>query len=57
MGNTSRRAVIFILLRFHPLIGAATPKAETKEIWEAYLQEARGPRVRHSAERYLRSFR
>jgi len=45
MGNTSRRAVIFILLRFHPLIGTATPKTETKETWEAYLQEARGPYI------------
>jgi hypothetical protein len=29
-------------LRFHPFIGAATPKTETQETWEAYLQEARG---------------
>jgi hypothetical protein len=38
--NKSRLAVILLLLRFHPSIGAATLKPETKEAWDTYLQEA-----------------
>jgi hypothetical protein len=38
--NKFQLAVIFILLRFHPFIGAATLKSETKEAWDAYLQAA-----------------
>jgi hypothetical protein len=38
--NKFQLAVIFILLRFHPFIGAATLKPETKEAWDAYLQAA-----------------
>jgi hypothetical protein len=38
--NKFRLAAILILLRFHPAIGAATLKAETKEAWDAYLQAA-----------------
>jgi hypothetical protein len=40
MSNKFRPAVILILLRFHPSIGAATLKTETKEAWDAYLQAA-----------------
>jgi len=35
-----RLAAVFILLRFHPSIGAATLKAETKAAWDTYLQAA-----------------
>jgi len=40
MSNKFRLTVILILFPFHPSIGAATLKAETKEAWDAYLQEA-----------------
>lgn len=40
MCNKIRLAVVFILLRFHPSVGAATLKPETKEAWDAYLQAA-----------------
>src|ERR1700719_262358 len=40
MNHKFRLALILILLRFHPSLGAATLKAETKEAWEAYLQAA-----------------
>jgi hypothetical protein len=40
MCNKFRLAAIFILLRVHPSIGAATLKPETKEAWDAYLQAA-----------------
>jgi hypothetical protein len=38
--NKFQLAVILILLRFHPFIGAATLKPETKEAWDAYMQAA-----------------
>jgi hypothetical protein len=38
--NKFQLAVILILLRFHPSIGAATLKPETKEAWDAYMQAA-----------------
>ena len=40
MSNKFRLAAILILLRFHPSIGAATLKPETKAAWDAYLQAA-----------------
>jgi hypothetical protein len=40
MSNRIRIAVILIVLRFHPSIGAATLKPETKAVWDAYLQAA-----------------
>jgi hypothetical protein len=40
MSKKFRLAVVLILLRFHPSIGAATLKTETKEAWDAYLQDA-----------------
>jgi hypothetical protein len=36
----TRLAVILILLRLHPSVGAATLKTETKEAWDAYLKTA-----------------
>jgi hypothetical protein len=36
----TRLAVILILLRLHPSVGAATLKTETKEAWDAYLKAA-----------------
>ena len=36
----TRLAVILILLRFHPSLGAASLKTETKEAWDAYLKTA-----------------
>ena len=40
MTNKIRLGVILILLRFYPCSEAATLKPETKEAWDAYLQEA-----------------
>jgi hypothetical protein len=40
MTNKVRLAVILVLLRFHPSVGAATLKPETKAAWDAYLQAA-----------------
>ncbi|HXA64275.1 MAG TPA: hypothetical protein VNV82_03935 [Bryobacteraceae bacterium] len=40
MTNKIRLGVILILLRFYPSSEAATLKPETKEAWDAYLQEA-----------------
>ena len=40
MSNKLRLGVILILLRFHPAIGAATLRTETKEAWDAYIQAA-----------------
>ncbi len=33
-------AAVFILLRWHPFLGAATLKPETKDAWDAYLRAA-----------------
>src|SRR5882757_8024884 len=38
--NKVRIATVLLLLRFHPSIGAASLKPETKEAWVAYLQAA-----------------
>lgn len=40
MSNKFRLALILILLRFHPSMGAATLKTETKEAWDEYIQGA-----------------
>jgi hypothetical protein len=40
MTNKIRIAAISLLLQFHPSIGAATLKPETKAAWDAYLQAA-----------------
>jgi hypothetical protein len=40
MTNKIQIAAILLLLRFHPSIGAATLKPETKAAWDAYLQAA-----------------
>jgi len=40
MINKTRLAAIFILLRFHPSVVAATLMEETKAAWDAYLREA-----------------
>ena len=40
MSNKFRLTVILMLSPFHPSLGAATLKPETKEAWDAYLQAA-----------------
>jgi hypothetical protein len=40
MTNKLPLTVIFILLRFHPSIGAATLRPETKAAWDTYVQAA-----------------
>jgi hypothetical protein len=40
MTNKFRFAVIVLLLRFHPSLGAASLKTETKEAFDVYLQAA-----------------
>src|SRR5580658_1182109 len=40
MANKIRLAAALIVLRFHPSIGAATLKPETKAAWDEYLQAA-----------------
>jgi hypothetical protein len=40
MTNKFRLAVILILLRFHPSLGAATLTTETKAAWDVYLRAA-----------------
>ncbi len=40
MTSKFRFAVVLLLLRFHPSLGAATLTTETKEAWDAYLKAA-----------------
>src|ERR1700733_11624570 len=40
MTNKTRLSIFLILQGFHPFIGAATLKPETKEAWDVYLQAA-----------------